>query len=73
MLGLVSGTCFAEWGNDVVCVDKNAEKIAQLQARAPCRSTSLVSKGLSNCNQNGWPTVLHNRSREAMKDVESSS
>ena len=30
-VGLVSGTCFAEWGNEVVCVDKNAEKIAQLQ------------------------------------------
>ncbi|MDW6023475.1 UDP-glucose/GDP-mannose dehydrogenase family protein [Mesorhizobium sp. BAC0120] len=30
-VGLVSGTCFAEWGNEVICVDKNAEKIAQLQ------------------------------------------
>jgi len=30
-VGLVSGTCFAEWGNTVVCVDKNMEKIAQLK------------------------------------------
>lgn len=30
-VGLVSGTCFAEWGNTVVCVDKNARKIADLQ------------------------------------------
>lgn len=30
-VGLVSGTCFAEWGNTVVCVDKNAGKIAQLK------------------------------------------
>ena len=30
-VGLVSGTCFAEWGNEVVCVDMNAEKILGLQ------------------------------------------
>ncbi|MDK4716415.1 UDP-glucose/GDP-mannose dehydrogenase family protein [Rhizobium sp. CNPSo 4039] len=30
-VGLVSGTCFAEWGNRVVCVDKNADKIAALR------------------------------------------
>lgn len=29
-VGLVSGTCFAEWGNKVTCVDKDARKIAQL-------------------------------------------
>ena len=31
-VGLVSGTCFAETGNRVVCVDINPEKVAQLQA-----------------------------------------
>ncbi len=31
-MGLVSGTCFAEMGNSVVCVDVNEEKIAQLRA-----------------------------------------
>jgi UDPglucose 6-dehydrogenase len=30
-VGLVTGTCFAESGNDVVCVDKVAEKIAMLE------------------------------------------
>lgn len=30
-VGLVTGTCLAESGNDVVCVDKVAEKIAMLE------------------------------------------
>ncbi|MGB0166700.1 MAG: UDP-glucose dehydrogenase family protein [Luteibaculum sp.] len=30
-VGLVTGTCFAETGNDVVCVDINAEKVAAMQ------------------------------------------
>ena len=30
-VGLVSGTCFAEFGNRVVCVDKDEEKIRSLQ------------------------------------------
>jgi UDPglucose 6-dehydrogenase len=29
-VGLVTGTCFAETGNDVVCVDVNEEKVKQL-------------------------------------------
>ncbi len=31
-VGLVSGTCFAEFGIEVVCVDKDAQKIARLNA-----------------------------------------
>lgn len=30
-VGLVSGTCFAAWGHEVVCVDKNARKIEELE------------------------------------------
>ncbi len=31
-VGLVSGTCFAESGNEVICVDVNRERIDQLKA-----------------------------------------
>ena len=31
-VGLVSGACFAQFGHDVVCVDKDAGKIARLRA-----------------------------------------
>ncbi len=30
-VGLVSGTCFAEFGHDVICVDKDESKIASLK------------------------------------------
>ena len=30
-VGLVSGVCFSEFGIEVVCVDKEKEKINQLQ------------------------------------------
>ncbi len=30
-VGLVSGACFAEFGHNVVCVDKDADKIARLE------------------------------------------
>jgi UDPglucose 6-dehydrogenase len=30
-VGLVSGACFADFGHQVICVDKNAEKIAALK------------------------------------------
>ena len=30
-VGLVSGTCFADLGNDVICVDKDLNKIEKLK------------------------------------------
>lgn len=30
-VGLVSGTCFAEMGNQVICVDNNPEKLKKLK------------------------------------------
>src|ERR1700742_4831806 len=31
-VGLVSGACFSDFGHDVICVDKDAAKIAALEA-----------------------------------------
>ena len=31
-VGLVTGTCFAEMGNQVICIDNNQHKVAQMQA-----------------------------------------
>ena len=31
-VGLVTGTCFAEMGNQVICIDNNAQKVAKMQS-----------------------------------------
>ena len=31
MLGLVSGVCFSDLGNEVICVDKDINKIEKLK------------------------------------------
>jgi len=31
-VGLVSGACFADFGHDVTCIDKDEGKIARLKA-----------------------------------------
>ncbi|MDO9246612.1 MAG: 2-dehydropantoate 2-reductase N-terminal domain-containing protein, partial [Phenylobacterium sp.] len=31
-VGLVSGACFADFGHDVICIDKDASKIERLKA-----------------------------------------
>ena len=41
-VGLVSGACLADFGHRVVCVDRDAAKIAACSA-ATCRSTSRAS------------------------------
>ena len=34
-VGLVTGVCFAELGNSVVCVDNNSAKVEMLQSGTP--------------------------------------
>lgn len=51
-VGLVSGSCFADAGNDVICVDKDAGKIEKLRlGRLPIFEPNLepvISKNLEN-------------------------
>ena len=46
-VGLVAGACFAESGNDVVCVDNNLDQGADCCAAARSRSTNLDSRNWS--------------------------
>ncbi len=47
-VGLVTGTCFAETGNDVICVDIDTKKVknGSLTARSPFMNP--VSKNCSS-------------------------
>jgi UDPglucose 6-dehydrogenase len=48
-VGLVSGACFSDFGHDVVCVDKDARKIAALEAGVmPIFEPGLQDLVLSN-------------------------
>ena len=53
-VGLVTGTCFAEMGNTVLCVDIDADKIAALQAgRIP-----IFEPGLEQVRRQAGPTMF---------------
>ena len=53
-VGLVSGVCFSDLGNDVICVDKNKNKISLLQnGKIPIYEpglSELVVKNFKNQN-----------------------
>ncbi|MEE1174820.1 MAG: UDP-glucose/GDP-mannose dehydrogenase family protein [Paludibacteraceae bacterium] len=50
-VGLVSGTCFAEMGTDVTCIDTDCEKIAQISAgQVPIYEPGLAEMLKRNVN-----------------------
>jgi UDPglucose 6-dehydrogenase len=65
-VGLVTGTCLAESGNEVVCVDKDERKLATLESgglpissrgcSSWCRATAARAVSASRAT---WPTVWH--------------
>ena len=51
-VGLVTGTCFAEMGNDVLCVDVDADKVARLQSgEVPIYEPGLESMVRANTSR----------------------
>jgi UDPglucose 6-dehydrogenase len=51
-VGLVSGACFADFGHDVVCIDKDAAKIAALKAgRMPIYEPGLEGLVAANVRE----------------------
>ena len=51
-VGLVSGTCFSEFGHEVICVDKDVNKIADLQSgNIPIYEPGLEALVQKNSNE----------------------
>ena len=68
-VGLVTGTCFARYGNNVVCVDVNTERIAKLQKGiVPFYEPGLEE--MMRRNMNEGRLSFTNSTSEALKNAE---
>ena len=68
-VGLVSGTCFAEIGNNVTCVDIDASKINNLRkGKIPIYEPGLENLILKNIKNRKF--IFTTNLREALKDTE---
>ena len=61
-VGLVSGACFADFGHEVVCVDKDPAKIEALEGR-PDPDLRAGPRGARRRQRAAGPPELHHRSR----------
>jgi len=67
-VGLVTGTCFAEMGNDVVCVDVDEKKVEQLKrGRSPIYEPGLQELIRRNMRENRLTFVTN--TAEAVRDA----
>lgn len=68
-VGLVTGTCFAEMGNQVTCVDNNSKKLDQIRAG----NIPILEPGLNDLvdkNLNSGRLTLTSNLQEAIRDVD---
>ena len=63
-VGLVSGSCLADVGNEVLCVDVNAERVAALnEGEIPIFEPGL--SGVIKRNRREWSLAFHDRCRRS--------
>ena len=65
-VGLVSGACLAEMGNDVLCLDVDAQKMRDSRA-AGYRSTSPGLEALVRAQRRGRAAAVHDRYRRGVR------
>ncbi|MBB2964359.1 nucleotide sugar dehydrogenase, partial [Methylobacterium sp. R2-1] len=69
-MGLVSGACLADFGHEVVCVDKDPSKIAALEAgRMPIYEPGLETLVADNVRQKRLSFTTNLKSAVANADV----
>ncbi|HEX7065270.1 MAG TPA: UDP-glucose/GDP-mannose dehydrogenase family protein [Bacillales bacterium] len=69
-VGLVSGTCFAESGNDVICVDNQTEKVEMLnRGEIPIYETGLQELVLKNTDEGRLSFTTDMEASAAWADV----